>query len=170
MPVQRSDAERAEPEAERQLVAAVARHREAVTSMQEPGRPESGQHVAVKSVGRAVQLVVFALRHAADSGIARERLVALSGWDPELVDEALAQAPEPSLVARLAPPGLDPADVAEAAAGIEATARLQALTQRILADVGDDAWSPTAADLLDLRERLDADWRRWRHTVGRGEP
>ena len=161
---------RAEPEAERQLVAAAERHREAVASGQQPGRPESGQHVAVKAVGRAVQLVVFALRHAADSGIPRERLVALSGWDPELVDEALARAPEPSLVARLAPAALGPAEVAEAAAGIEATARLQVLVQHILTDVGDDAWSPTAAELADLHERLALGWHRWRLAVGREKP
>jgi len=40
----RSDA--AIPEAERQLIAAVERHREALASMRELGRPESGQHVA----------------------------------------------------------------------------------------------------------------------------
>jgi len=52
------------PEAERQLAAAVARHREVLASMQETGRPEAGQHVAVKAVGRAVHLISFALRHA----------------------------------------------------------------------------------------------------------
>jgi hypothetical protein len=167
MTVQRFPSERAEPEAERQLAAAVDRHREAVASMEQPGRPESGQHVAVKAVGRAVQLVVFALRHASDGGIPRERLVALSGWDPQLVDEALALAPEPSLVARLAPAGLDREQVADAAAGIEATARLQLLTGCILADVRDDAWSPRAADLVDLHEGLALSWHRWRHAVGR---
>ena len=65
------------PEIERQLVAAAARHREVVASMQEPGRPEAGQHVAVKAVGRAVHLVVFALRSAAHNGVALERLVEL---------------------------------------------------------------------------------------------
>jgi hypothetical protein len=55
-------------EAERQLAAAAERHREVVASMQELGRPETGQHVAVKAVGRAVHLVTFALRHAAESG------------------------------------------------------------------------------------------------------
>jgi hypothetical protein len=162
--------EQVEPEAERQLAAAVERHREVVASVQDPGRSESGQHVAVKAVGRAVQLVVFALRHAADTGVPLERLVELSGWEPQLVAEALAEAPEPSLVARLAPAGLDTAEVAEAAAGIEATARLQALIQRILADVGDEAWSPSPADLADLHERLDVGWRSWRNDVGRGRP
>jgi hypothetical protein len=53
-----SHAAGASHEAERQLTAAVDRHREALASMGELGRPESGQHVAVKAVGRAVQLVV----------------------------------------------------------------------------------------------------------------
>jgi hypothetical protein len=57
--------------------------------------------------------------------------------------------------------------VAQAAARIEATARLQALTQRILADIADDAWSPAPADLADLHERLDSAWRAWRQTLGR---
>ena len=112
--------EPAAPEVERQLAAAAERHREVVASMQEPGRPESGQHVAVKAVGRAVHLVVFALRHAAESGVPVERLVELTGWEPKLVDEALAGASEPSVVARLAPARLDPVEVARVAAGIEA--------------------------------------------------
>jgi hypothetical protein len=154
-------------EAERQLGAAVERHREVLASMQEPGRPETSQHVAVKAVGRAVHLVSFALRQATESGVPLERLVELTGWEPELVSEAVARAPEPlqppaSLVARLAPPGLDTDAVAQAAASVEATARLQALTQRILADAGDDAWSPQPADLVDLHERLDREWRSWR--------
>jgi hypothetical protein len=37
---------------------------------------------------------------------------------------------------------------------------LQDLGQRILADAGDDAWSP--ADLVDLHERMDREWRSWR--------
>ena len=53
--------------------------------MQELGRPEAGQHVAVKAVGRSVHLISFALRHAADSGVPHERLVELTGWEPELV-------------------------------------------------------------------------------------
>ena len=119
----------AEPEVERQLVAAVERHREVLAAMHQPGRPESGQHVAVKAVGRAVQ---------------------------------------PRLVEQLAPRGLDPAHVAEVAAGIEATARLQGLAQRILADIADDAWAPTPTDLVDLHERVDSSWRSWRQDIGRG--
>jgi hypothetical protein len=155
------------PEAERQLGAAVARHREVLASMHELGRPETSQHVAVKAVGRAVHLVSFALRQAAESGVPLERLVELTGWEPELVSESVARAPDPlrppaSLVVRLAPAGLDPVAVAQAAASVEATARLQALTQRILADIDDDAWSPAPADLVDLHERLDSEWRSWR--------
>jgi hypothetical protein len=154
------------PEAERQLAAAIERHREVLASMQELGRPESGQHVAIKAVGRAVHLFSFALRHATESGVPLERLVELTGWEPELVSEAVARAPDPlrppaqHFVARLAPAGFDPSAVAQAAASAEATARLQDLTQRILADV--EAWSQAPADLVDLHERLDSEWRSWR--------
>jgi hypothetical protein len=160
------------PEAERQLAAAVERHREVLASMQELGRPEAGQHVAVKAVGRAVHLISFALRHAAECGVSFERLVELTGWEPELVSEALARAPDPmrppaaSFVARLAPAGLDPSAVAKAAASVEATSRLQALTQHILADVGNDARSWAPADIVDLHERLDGEWRSWRQALG----
>ena len=116
----------ATPEAERQLSAAVERHAEVVASMRQPGRrPESGQHVAVKAVGRAVQLVVFALRHAAASGVPLERLMELTGWERELVDEALARTPDPRFIAQLAPAGIDADAVARAAAAIEATGRGQ---------------------------------------------
>ena len=154
------------PEAERQLAAAVERHREVLASMREPGRPETSQHVAVKAVGRAVHLVSFALRQAVEAGVSLERIVELTRWEPELVSEAVARAPNPlqppapGLVARLAPAGLDPSAVAQAAASAEATARLQELTQRILADV--DAWVAAPADLVDLHERLDSEWRSWR--------
>ena len=116
-----------------------------------------------------MHLVTFALTHAAETGVSRERLVELTDWDSRLVNEALARGPEPSLVARLAPAGLDPHAVAQAAASIGATARLQALTQRILGDIADDAWSPAPADLVDLHDRLDSEWRAWRQTVG-GQP
>jgi len=153
-------------EAERQLTAALERHREVLASMQELGRPESGQHVAVKAVGRAVHLVSFALRHAAESGVPLDRLVEVTGWEPELVSEAVARAPDPlrppapHFVAQLAPAGLDPSAVAQAAASAEATADLKELTRRILTDV--DAWSQAPADLVDLHDRLDSEWRSWR--------
>ena len=164
-PLQRSAGTRTE--VERQLAAAAERHREMVASMQEPGRPASGQHVAVKAVGRAVHLVVFALRRAADEGVPVERLMELTGWEPKLVDDALARASEPSVVARLAPVQLPPVEVDRVASGIDATERLHDLTQRILADVGDEAWSPDPADVVDLRERLDGEWRSWSRSLGR---
>jgi hypothetical protein len=169
-PRQRSEGSR--PEAERQLAAAVDRHGEVVASMQQLGRPETGQHVAVKAVGRAVHLVSFALRHAAECGVPVERLVELTGWEPALVREALARAPDPmrppapTFVARLAPAGLDPGAVAQAAASVEAIARLHALTERILADAGDDARARPPADLVDLHERLDGEWRSWHQALG----
>ena len=76
-------------EAERQLAAAAERHHEAVASMHELGRPDAGQHVAIKSVGRAVQLVSSALRRAAAAGVPSERLVELTGWEPDLVREVV---------------------------------------------------------------------------------
>src|SRR4051794_22695259 len=109
--------ERSRAEAERQLSASAERHRELLASMQEPGRPEAGQHVAVKAVGRALQLVSFALKRAAEVGVSFERLVELTGWEPDLVREGLERTvPEPWFVARLAPPGVDARAVAEAAA------------------------------------------------------
>src|SRR5919108_5396609 len=60
-----SSSEGSRAEAERQLAASAARHREVVASMQEPNRPQAGQHVAAKSVGRAVQLVSYGLKRAA---------------------------------------------------------------------------------------------------------
>jgi hypothetical protein len=44
---------------------------------------------------------------------------------------------------------------------------LQALTQCILADVGNEAWSRAPADLVDLHERLDGEWRFWRQALER---
>jgi hypothetical protein len=161
-------------EAERQLVAAAERHREAVASVQELGRPEAGQHVAIKVVGRAVHLVSFALRRAAAAGVSFERLVELSGWEPELVREGIERAvPEPRVVARLAPSGVDARAVAQAAATFEAIRSLQELTQRVLADVElvvDDARPPLAPALVeDLHDRFETVWRSWRQGLGRRE-
>jgi len=114
-----------------------------------------------------VHLVSFALRHAAESGVSVERLSELTGWEPQLVVEALERAPEPGYVARLAPAGLDPNAVAQAAASLEEMLRLRTLTQDILADAGDEQWSPAPADLADLHERLDTEWRAWRQALGR---
>lgn len=165
-------AERSLAEAERQLAAAAARHREVVASMQEPGRPEAGQHVAVKSVGRAVHLVSLTLRRAADAGVPFDRLVELTGWEPDLVREGLVRSPEPHVIARLAPAGVDPGAVAQAAAGFEAITRLRELTQQMLADVDVDldvtVEAPLAlapADLDDLHNRLEAAWNTWRQAL-----
>src|SRR4051794_6887218 len=109
--------ERSPAEAERQLSAAAERHREVLASMQQPGRPEAGQHVAVKAVGRAVALVSFALKRAAEVGVSFERLVELTGGEPGLGSEALERGvAQPGVVGRLAPPGVDARAVAEAAA------------------------------------------------------
>jgi hypothetical protein len=158
-------------EVERQLAAAVERHREVTESMHELGRPEAGRHVAVKSVGRAVHLVSFALKRAAGEGVPFERLVELTGWEPELVREGLDRSvPEPWFVARLAPAGPDPRAVAQAAAAFEASRRLHELTERVVADVDSATEAqpgPNPAELDDLYDRLDAAWRSWRHDRGR---
>jgi hypothetical protein len=165
--------ERSRAEAERQLSASAERHREVLASMQELGRPEAGQHVSVKAVARAVQLVSFALKRAAEVGVPFERLVELTGWEPDLVREALERAlPEPWFVARLAPPGIDARAVAQAAAAFDALARLQDLTQRVLADLDAEAAassSATPADLDDLHDRWEAAWRSWREGLGSRE-
>jgi hypothetical protein len=136
--------------------------------MQEPGRPAAGQHIAVKSVVRAVHLVSFALRQAAEAGVPLERLVELTGWEVDLVREGLERpSPEPTLVARLAAPGTDARMVAQAAATFEATSRLQDLMQRVLDDLDDETWSPAPADLDDLYDRLETAWRSWRQGLGR---
>jgi hypothetical protein len=165
--------EHSRAEAERQLSAAAERHREVVASMQQLGRPEAGQHVAVKAVGRAVQLVSFALKRAAGLGVPFERLVELTGWAPDLVREGLERAvPEPWFVARLAPPGVDARAVAQAAAAFDALARLQDLTQRVLADLDREAGassSPASVDLNDLHDRWESAWRSWREGLGSRE-
>jgi hypothetical protein len=164
----RSESSRAE--AERQLAASAARHREVVASMQEQGRSETGQHVAVKSVGRAVHLVSFALKRAAEADVPFERLVELTGWEPELVREGLEQVvPAPQFVARLAPAGADAREVAQAASAFEAITRLRGLTEHVLADLDGEAqtWPPPPADVDDLHNRLEAAWRSWRQELAR---
>ena len=136
--------------------------------MQESGRPPAGQHVAVKSVARAVQLVSFALKRAAEAGVPFERLVELTGWEPDLVREGLAHAePQPRFIARLAPAAIDARAVAQAAATLEAGTRLHDLASRVLEDVDDEERSPAPADLDDLHDRLETVWRSWRQRVGR---
>jgi hypothetical protein len=161
-------------EAGRQLAASAERHREVVGSMQELGRPEAGQHVAVKSVGRAVHLVSFALKRAAEARVPFGRLVELTGWEPDLVREGLERpVPEARFVARLAPAGADAQAVAQVRLR-SAITRLHSLTQRVIADVdgdgdGEAGSPPTPADLDDLHNRLETAWRSWREELARRE-
>jgi hypothetical protein len=154
-------------EAERQVREVVERHREVVSAMEAGGRPSTGQQAAVKAVGRAVALVAFVLRRARDAGVTPARLAELSGWERAFVEDLLERPAEPERVAPLTPPGIDPRAVAQAAASVAAAVRLQTLLDEIAADVEDEAWSPAAADLDDLRDRLAADWRTWRGALGR---
>ena len=160
-------------EAERQLAASVERHREAVGSMQELGRSDAGQRVAIKVLGRAVELVSYALRRAAAAGVPFERLLELTGWEPDLVREGLERAvPEPRVVARLAPAGFDARAVAQAAGTFEAVRRLHELTERILSDVdlaldadGGTRVLPAPGDVEDLHDRFETAWRSWRQDL-----
>ncbi len=154
-------------EAERQLAAAAERHAEVVASIQVGGRSPSSQQTATRALARGVQLVWFTLARAAAAGVPLERLVELTGWDEDLVRDTLGRGPEPLVVARLTPEGLDPDAVARAASSFEATARLDVLAASIMADVSDPAWSPAAADLDELCERLEMAWRSWRQALGR---
>jgi hypothetical protein len=152
-------------EAERQVTAAIERYRELVDSMGRGGRPESGQRAAEKAVGRALQLLSFVLKRAVASGVSVERLSELTEWEPELVHNVLERPPAPEIVSRLAPSGLDASAVARAAAGSEASVRLHALTEAIRADIDDGTWSPAAADLDELHDRLETAWRSWRQEL-----
>lgn len=151
------------PEIERQVVAAADRYREVATSHDVAGLPESGRHAAAKAVGRAIQLLSFVLRRAVEAGITIERLSELTGLDREPVRELLERPREPELVSRFAPPGVDPAEVARAAASSDASQRLHALAGAILTDIDDERWSPAAADLDELHDRLQSTWRAWRN-------
>ena len=138
--------------------------------METLGRPAAGQHVAVKSVARAVQLVAYALNRAADSQVPLERLAEITGWEPDVVRKGIEKASEPAYVARLTPPGVDVRAVAAAADAFHAIDRLQDLTRRIVADVEAVAAAsstPAQADPADLHDRLEAAWRSWRHGLVR---
>jgi hypothetical protein len=157
-------------EAERQVGEVVARYREVVRSMEAGGRPSTGQRAAVKAVGRAIALAAFVMRRALDAGVTPGRLGELSGWDPSFVQELLERPAEPQPIARLIPPGVDPQAVAQASASVAATVRLRALLDEIAADVEDEAWSPAAADVDELHERVAEAWRAWRGSLGRRPP
>lgn len=72
------------------------------------GRPERAERTAASAAARGVQLLVFTLTRAADAGVPRKRLAEIVGGDAALVDDLLARGPEPSVVAHLAPDGVDP--------------------------------------------------------------
>ena len=81
--------------------------------------------------------------------------------------EGLERLPEPRVVARLAPAGVDAYAVARAAAVFESITRLHELSRRILAEVeldpAADAPSPFGSeDLEALHDGLDSAWRTWR--------
>jgi hypothetical protein len=162
-----AEPEAAAREAERQLAAAAERHRELVAAVAVAGRPDQGRHAAATALARGVQLLAFTLTRAAAAGVPRERLVELTGGDASLVDDALDRGADASVVERLTPGGVDPHEVAQAVASLEASARVGAVVQTIMADVEDAAWSPAAADLDDLADRLEDVWRRWRQALGR---
>ena len=154
-------------EAERRLVAAAERHRKVLNWMQEPGRPDAGQVLALKAVDHAVRLVCFALRRGAAAGIPEERLVELTGWDPALVAQGLEQRDEERFVARLVPSGLDRAEIARTAAGVRATAEIHHLADEILDHMLDDrAGAPSPSDLEELHRSLTATWTDWRARSG----
>jgi hypothetical protein len=67
----------------------------------------------------------------------------------------------------LAPAVADADAVAQAAASFAATTRLQGFTQRVLADLDDEAWLPAPADVDDLHDRLETAWRSWHQRLGR---
>jgi hypothetical protein len=154
-------------EAERQLAAAAERHGEVVAAMQLGDRPAIARESATRALARGVQLVWFTLVRAAAAGVPFERLVELTGWDEALVRETLGQGPGPAVIARVTAEGIDAHAVAQAAASFAASTRVEVLLQRILADIGDDAWSPAGADLEDLCDRLESTWRSWRRQLGR---
>jgi hypothetical protein len=81
-------------EAERQVTAAVERYREVASSKDKLGLPETGQHVAEKAVERALVLLSFLLKRAVASGVSRERLTELTGWETALVQELLDRPAE----------------------------------------------------------------------------
>ena len=99
-----------------------------------------------------------------------DRLVELTGWDPELVDEAVARAPDPlrppasQFVARLAPAGLDPGACDHTSTS--ARIRFVSSCSRAVASALAAACATAPAGLVDLHERLERDWRSWREVRG----
>ena len=70
-------------------------------------------------------------------------MVELTGWEPDLVREGLERRLlERRFVAQLAPAGVMPPS--RAAASFEAIARLRGFTQRLIADVDNEAESASS--------------------------
>ena len=167
--------EASQAEAERQLAAAVERHLEAVSSMQALGRSEAGQRVAIKVLGRAVELVSYALRRAAAAGVPFERLVELTGWEPDLVREGLERAvPEPR--ARLgsrrpdSTPSRSPGPRRPSMpSGVCTNSPTRARDIDGDPDGGAQAL-PAPADVEDLHDRFETAWQSWREDLARREP
>jgi len=153
-------------EVERQVVAAADRYREVAASADVAGLPESGRNAAAKAAGRAIQLLSFVLKPATDAGVGIDSLSELTGWEPELVSELLERPTEPAFVSRTASPAVDAAAVARATASAEGSHRLHELADAILGDVDDERWSPAAADLDELHDRLETAWQTWRAGLG----
>jgi len=149
-------------EAERQLAHAAARHREVVAAVSQSGRSPAGDSSAAAAVTRGAALVTYALRRAVAAGIEADRLAIVSGWDPEIIGQTLEHGPAPVL-----PPALDAAAVTRSEATLEAIAELDRVLQLIAADVVDPDWSPAPLDLEELKDRVEQEWREWRHRHGR---
>jgi hypothetical protein len=160
-------AELASSEAERQLTAAAERHREVVAAVATAGRSDQSQRRAAAALGRGVQLLTFTVTRAAATGLERERIAELIGSDGTLVDDMLDRGPDASVIDRLTPAEVDRRAVAQATASFEASVRVGAVVQAIMADIEDRSWSPASADLDDLAERIGDVWRRWRQDLGR---
>ena len=149
-------------EAERQLTHAAARHREVVAASSQGGRSAAGDTAAAAAVTRGAALVTYALRRAVAAGIDADRLTIVSGWDPETVRQALEHGPGPAL-----PPHVGAAAVTRSQATLDAIAELDRVLHHISADVVDPDWSPAPADLAELKERVEQQWREWRQRHGR---
>lgn len=149
-------------EAERQLAAAVARHREAVAALDQGGRSPAGETSAAGAVARGAALIAYTLRRAQSAGVSVERMAEISTWDADVIREALTEGVEPVLL-RALPRDLGPDATERAAETLNAMAQIDQLLREISADLIDVAAAPGPADLDELHDRLDRQWRAWRH-------
>ncbi|HEX6026666.1 MAG TPA: hypothetical protein VFZ00_32005 [Solirubrobacter sp.] len=154
-------------EAERQLVAAAERHSEVVAAVAVAGRSDHSQRSAAAALARGVQLLTFTVTRAAASGVERGRIAELIGGDAALVDDVLDRGPDTSVIERLTPVVVDRREVVKATASFDASVRVGAVVQAIMADIEDRSWSPASTELDDLAERLSDVWRLWRQDLGR---